>query len=148
MPYSSISGGSSNWLKTTDFDSVNGRSTRSPLATPRQPKCTRKESRLLRSNFSPDGFRFIANAYAWTMMRHVLAHMNDEKCERCGNPAPIKAKEYWPVGEADHIYGRGGGKREDRIIVVKRDENGNIIDVIRYLQWLCLWCHRKKHNQM
>lgn len=111
------------------------------------PRRAAKPSRLIKNKSnSPlhiDGYRYISCDADWKRIRHVLCYMANERCENgsCSIYTPVNN------GEADHIYGRGGGKREDRILVVVRDESGQIINIKRYLQWLCVFCHREKHNQ-
>ena len=137
MPYSTV--GRSSIGKMTDFESVERGS------TPRRPA---KQSRLVavkaNKQFHPDGFRYIASPSDWTRIRRVLGYMVGEECEKCVSHAPVNGPF---CGEADHIYGRGAGKRDDRIFVVVRDEYGKIITIKRFLQWLCFRCHHEKHNQ-
>ena len=81
---------------------------------------TMKDGRLILRNGS----------LPYARMRRELAGLAAFCCEECG--VRVELNE----GHADHVYGRGGGRRDDRIFVAGR----------RNLRWLCPGCHSGKHN--
>lgn len=84
---------------------------------------------------SRDGWRWIAGKRAWAWVRRVLCHgLAHECCESCGKRVILEA------GHAHHIFGRGGGRRDDRIFIWV----GTLLQ--RNLLWLCQECHDKIHR--
>jgi hypothetical protein len=65
------------------------------------------------------GGRVLLFGTFYTAMKRKLMELADNKCERCG--------KFTLQGDVEHIVGRGGGKRDDRIFV-----NGK-----RNLEYLC-----------
>jgi len=68
-----------------------------------------------------DGRRFVASEHGVRILRARMAQDAHGRCELCGGMGI----------DRHHVYGRGGGKKEDRPIV-----NG-----IRFLLWICRRCH-------
>ena len=66
--------------------------------------------------------RFIATKYGWRMVVARLRKLADNRCENCGCRCQ---------GDPHHRYGRGGGKRDDRIW---KDGRRNLL-------LLCRLCH-------
>jgi hypothetical protein len=75
--------------------------------------------------------RLILRGRAYHQMRVKLCGLAEEKCENegCGRRTVLED------GEAHHTNGRGGGKRDDRIIIEGK----------RNLFWFCKPCHRGEH---
>jgi 5-methylcytosine-specific restriction endonuclease McrA len=71
--------------------------------------------------------RVILRGNAYKKMRLKLKGIAQGRCEKCG--------KHCENGDADHVRGRGAGKRDDRIF----------IDGVRNLQYLCRPCHSGKH---
>lgn len=79
---------------------------------------------------SPDGFRFIATPYGWKKLTEWGARL-----ARWCQPE-LNLSETWSAhlgNEWHHVYGRGGGKRDDRLVVADRIN----------LRWLCRHHHDK-----
>lgn len=62
-------------------------------------------------------------------MRSELCFLAGQHCEVCGRFVGLVS------GEVHHVNGRGGGRRDDRIMV----------DGKRNLKWACFSCHRGAH---
>lgn len=66
--------------------------------------------------------RFVATKGGWKIICNRLRKLAENHCENCGHSCH---------GDAHHRYGRGGGKRDDRIW---RDGRRNLL-------LLCRLCH-------
>jgi hypothetical protein len=70
-------------------------------------------------------------------LREKVGYAANERCQNCGNYAPVYESEWpgSPAGEMDHIHGRGlGGSKRN--------------DVPEEMQWLCggiFGCHARRH---
>jgi 5-methylcytosine-specific restriction endonuclease McrA len=84
---------------------------------------TRRKSDIIEKK---DG-RIELRGVAYAKMKAKLRELADSKCERCG--------KFTLQGDVEHIVGRGGGKRDDRIFV----------DGKRNLEYLCRVCHSGRH---
>lgn len=75
-----------------------------------------------------DGQRFVCAPGEICEMRERMRCLAKNKCEFCTNLAYS--------GERHHVYGRGfgGGKREDRPIVLG----------VRFVLWTCRVCHEQQ----
>jgi len=62
-------------------------------------------------------------------MRSELCDLANQHCESCGRFVGLVS------GEVHHVNGRGGGRRDDRIVVGGK----------RNLKWACSFCHRGQH---
>jgi hypothetical protein len=69
-------------------------------------------------------------SHLYRSMRWMLCELAGSHCEECGRYTPMDS------GEAHHVNGSGGGKRDDRLFV----------DGVRQLNWLCKDCHRGTHD--
>jgi hypothetical protein len=76
-----------------------------------------------------DGKRFIATLWSWHKIKQGLAEACKCFCESCGR--------FDKNADGHHVYGRGGGKRDDRPVVWYE---GSMICMILYL---CRECHGK-----
>jgi hypothetical protein len=65
----------------------------------------------------------------YNRMRSELCDLANQHCEMCGRFVGLAS------GEVHHVNGRGGGRRDDRIVV----------DGKRNLRWACGLCHRGQH---
>jgi hypothetical protein len=72
--------------------------------------------------------RVILTGHFYTKMKAQLKKLAGNCCERC--------KAYTSQGDVEHINGRGGGKRDDRIFIQGK----------RNLEYLCRRCHSKRHT--
>lgn len=65
-------------------------------------------------DYSPDGKRFVATHYGW---EKIEARVKSDAREVCAlhTSANCPGRTQW--GDVHHVYGRGGGKREDRPVV-------------------------------
>jgi hypothetical protein len=71
--------------------------------------------------------RIILSGMAYQRMKAELRKLADNHCEVCG--------KYDTQGDVDHLPGRGGGKRDDRIFVAGK----------RVLKYTCRVCHDGRH---
>jgi hypothetical protein len=71
--------------------------------------------------------RVILRGIAYTKMKARLRELARSRCENCGARTPN--------GDVHHPNGRGGGKRDDRIVVAG----------IRNLFYWCRSCHSGHH---
>lgn len=77
------------------------------------------------------GKRWVSTAYGWKVvcgrLKDLATPMGEQRarCEGCGRPTM--------EGDGHHRYGRGGGRRDDRIEI-----GGE-----RNLLYLCRTCHEK-----
>jgi hypothetical protein len=71
--------------------------------------------------------RVILKGVAYSKMKIHLRQLAESKCETCG--------KFTLTGDVEHVNGRGGGKRDDRIFV----------DGKRNLKYLCRICHSGRH---
>jgi 5-methylcytosine-specific restriction endonuclease McrA len=71
--------------------------------------------------------RVILRGNAYKKMRLRLKGIAQGRCELCG--------KHCEDGDVHHLHGRGGGRRDDRIVV----------DGERRLQYACRQCHSGKH---
>lgn len=65
---------------------------------------------------SPDGRRWIATHYGWELIQKKLKERARERCELVISDN-CQLRTQW--GDAHHVYGRGGGKRDDRLSMLK-----------------------------
>ena len=70
------------------------------------------------------GWRWVATHYGWDKIKALVKSLAKERCERC--------HKHEPWGDTHHIYGRGGGKRDDRPVLPDGRKN---------LEYLCRECH-------
>lgn len=70
------------------------------------------------------GWRWVATHYGWEKIKALVKAAANSRCEQC------HAFEQW--GDTHHIYGRGGGKRDDRPVLPDGRKN---------LEYLCRECH-------
>jgi hypothetical protein len=73
--------------------------------------------------------RVILRGAAYAKMKNKLRRIAGGKCENCG--------AHCENGDVHHPFGRGGGRRDDRIVV----------DGIRNLFYWCRSCHSGHHVQ-
>lgn len=71
--------------------------------------------------------RIILRGNAWKKMRLKLKSLAKGMCEMC--------QDHTENGDAHHVNGRGGGRRDDRIFV----------DGKRNMLYVCRECHTGKH---
>ena len=69
--------------------------------------------------------RWVATETGWHNIRHRLAEEANFRCQNCGAYLGYH-------GDAHHRYGRGGGRRDDRV---------TLPDGTRNLFYLCRQCH-------
>jgi hypothetical protein len=72
--------------------------------------------------------RVILRGNAYRKMKVKLRTLANGRCEKCG--------AYVMQGDVEHINGRGGGRRDDRIFVKG----------VRNLLYLCRPCHHWRHT--
>lgn len=80
--------------------------------------------------YSPDGKRWIATQYGWTRVQALVKETAQNRCQ-LANTADCAGRTQW--GDTHHIYGRGGGKRDDRLTVAGRPN----------LAYACRPCHNE-----
>jgi hypothetical protein len=69
--------------------------------------------------------RWVTTVYSWNILRRRLAFHANFRCEHCGVYLGYR-------GDVHHRFGRGAGKRDDRI---------EFADGTRNLFYLCRECH-------
>lgn len=72
--------------------------------------------------------RIILRGMAYQKMKAKLRELAQNKCETCG--------KFTLSGDVEHVNGRGGGRRDDRIFVKGK----------RNLKYLCRICHTGRHE--
>ena len=82
----------------------------------------------LRDSQSPDGQRFIATHYGWERIRDRVKELAHGQCE-LNIAEDCQPRTYWL--DTHHRRGRGGGKRDDRIVILGK----------RNLVACCRQCH-------
>jgi len=92
---------------------------------------------------SPDGQRVLYYGLAWTNLSRLAVHdAAHGQCEGCIESHAAA----WPKGEAHHLYGRGGGRRDDRpwipMQTIEKEPNLARWRWKRNLVWTCREGHR------
>ena len=77
---------------------------------------------------SIDGRRWIATHYGWEKIQALVKQEAQGRCELNLSDNCASATQW---GDTHHVYGRGGGKREDRLQV----------EGIQMLKFACRSCH-------
>lgn len=73
------------------------------------------------------GERWVATLYGWNKIREIVRDFADNRCQRCGL--------HTVLGDCHHRYGRGSGKRDDRVF--RPDGSPNLL-------YLCRRCHNRE----
>ncbi len=95
---------------------------------------------------SPDGTREVRTGEEWQRSRYETALLSGGTCEGCEIPHPAP----FPAGEAHHLYGRGGGRRDDRPMVpmqtIESEPNLARWRWHRNLLWCCSRGHERQER--
>lgn len=119
------------------------RNTAPALPCPKK-KYRKKNRREILDPRSPDGKRVILEGADWTRERRRTAMAGKHKCEGCEESHPLPFGKF---GHAHHRFGRGGGKRDDRLWRPMAANSPNLLERwwVRQLLWTCMLGHKRLH---
>lgn len=108
-------------------------------------KTKTKKSQEITDPRSPDLKRVLLEGKDWTNERKRTAAASGYTCEGCETPHYL---EFGSFGHAHHRFGRGGGRRDDRLWRPMNADAANLLERwwVRNLAWACDRGHNRLHQ--